>query len=125
MCSIRGSSAKTVWTSKAVLSYRDRSCIAEKGTLVEHITVYEYSNTLLSKFNSSTRQCAGCEGSKVTFLALFLTLEVYISWRLDRGAPIILPAVLTVRCSLLMSVLVAEPNQTVIDGHRADSMMVE
>ncbi len=43
----------------------------------------------------------------MTFLALFLTLEVYSSWRLGRGAPIILSAVLTVRCSLLMSVLVA------------------
>ncbi len=38
---------------------------------------------------------------------------------------IILSAVLTVRCSLLMSVLVAEPNQTVIEEHRTDSMMAE
>ncbi len=51
----------------------------------------------------------------MTFLALFLTLEVYNSWRLGKGAPIILSLVLTVRCSLLMSVLAAEPNQTVID----------
>ncbi len=29
------------------------------------------------------------------------------------------------RCSLLMSVLVAEPNQTVTDEHRTDSMMAE
>ncbi len=43
----------------------------------------------------------------------------------QRGAPIILSAVLTVRCSLLMSVLVAEPNQTVIEEHRTDSMMAE
>ncbi len=59
----------------------------------------------------------------MTFLALFLTLEVKSSWRLGREAPIILSAVLTVRCSLLMSVLVAEPNQTVIEEHRTDSMM--
>ncbi len=61
----------------------------------------------------------------MTFLALFLTLEVLSSWRLGRGAPIILSAVLTVRCILLMSVLVAESNQTVIDEHRTVSMMVE
>ncbi len=36
-----------------------------------------------------------------------------------------LSAVLTVHCSLLMSVLVAEPNQTVIEEHRTDSMMAE
>ncbi len=61
----------------------------------------------------------------MTFLALFLTLEVQSYWRLGRGAPIILSAVLTVRCCLLMSVLVAEPNQTVTDEHRTDSMMAE
>ncbi len=42
----------------------------------------------------------------------------------QRGT-IILSAVLTVRCSLLMSVLEAEPNQTVIDEHRTVSMMAE
>ncbi len=57
----------------------------------------------------------------MTFLALFLTLEVLSSWRLGRWAPIILSAITTVCCSLLMSVLVAEPNQTGIDEHRADS----
>ncbi len=56
----------------------------------------------------------------MTFLALILTLG---GWA--EGAPIILSAVLTVRCCLLMSVLVAEPNQTVTDEHRTDSMMAE
>ncbi len=39
--------------------------------------------------------------------------------------PIVLSVVLNVRCSLLMSVLVAEPNQTIIDEHRTVSMKAE
>ncbi len=50
--------------------------------------------------------------------AIFLTLEVYKYWRLGKSALIIVSAVLTVRCSLLISDLVDEPNQTVIDKHR-------
>ncbi len=38
------------------------------------------------------------------------------------GAPIILSADRTVLCSLLISDFVAEPNQTVIEVHRSDSM---
>ncbi|KAI7789638.1 putative L-selectin-like [Triplophysa rosa] len=53
--------------------------------------------------------------------ALFLTLDVYSSWRVGRGAPMIFSAVPTVLCSLLMS----EPNQTVMDVQRTDSMTAE
>ncbi len=35
--------------------------------------------------NSSKRECAGCEGSRVILPALLLTLEKYCSWRLGRG----------------------------------------
>ncbi len=41
------------------------------------------------------------------------------------GAPMIHSAVRTVLCSLLMSDFVAEPNLTVIEVHRIDSMMAE
>ncbi len=56
------------------------------------------------------------------FLAIFLTLDVY---RVGRGAPIIRSAVRTILCSLLIPDFIAEPNQTVIDVHRTDSMMAE
>ena len=56
------------------------------------------------------------------FPARFLALEVYRSWMVGRSAPIILSADLTVRCSLFLSSLVAEPNQTVMDVQRTDSM---
>jgi len=62
---------------------------------------------------------AGCVGS---ISALFLTLEEYMSWRVGRAASIILSTVLTVRCSLLMSDLVSEPEKTVTDEHRTDSV---
>ncbi len=74
---------------------------------------------------SSKRGWLGCEGSRVIFWALFLTLDVYSSWRVGRRAPIILSAVRTVLCSLMMSDFVAEANQTVIDVHRTDSMTAE
>ncbi len=65
-------------------------------------------------------------GVQSDFLSPFLhSGDVKILGGLGRGAPIILSAVLPVHCSLLMSVLVAEPNQTVIDDHRTDSMMAE
>ncbi len=48
-------------------------------------------------------------------LALVFTLEGYSS---GPRRTVTLSAVLTLRCSLLMSVLGAEPNQTVIDEHR-------
>ncbi len=44
---------------------------------------------------------------------------------LGSGATVIFSAVLTVRYSLLMSDLVAGPNQMVIDEHRTDSTMAE
>ena len=56
------------------------------------------------------------------FPARFLALDVYRSWMVGRSAPIILSADLTVRCNLFLSSLVAEPNQTVMDEQRTDSM---
>ena len=56
------------------------------------------------------------------FPARFLTLEVYRSWMVGRLAPMIFSADLTVRWSLFLSSLVADPNQTVIEVHRTDSM---
>ncbi len=43
------------------------------------------------------------------------------------GTPttLIISAVLTVRCSLLISDLLADPNQTVIDKHRTYSITAE
>ena len=55
------------------------------------------------------------------FPARFLALDVYRSWIVGRSAPIILSADLTVR-NLFLSSLVAEPNQTVMDEQRTDSM---
>ena len=52
----------------------------------------------------------------------FLTLEVYRSWMVGRLAPMIFPADLTVRWSLFLSSLVADPNQKVIEVQRKDSM---
>ncbi len=75
--------------------------------------------------NSSKRECAGCEGSRVILPALLLTLDKYRSWRVGRVVPMIRSAVRTTLRSLLRSDLVAELNQTVIDVQRTDSMMAE
>ncbi len=57
--------------------------------------------------NSSKRECAGCEGSRVILPALLLTLDEYSSWRVGRVVPMIRSAVRTTLCSLLRSDLVA------------------
>ncbi len=75
--------------------------------------------------NSSKRECAGCEGSRVILPALLLIQDEYSSWRLGTVLPIIFSAVWTTHRSLLRSDLVAELNQTVIDVQRMDSMMAE
>ncbi len=75
--------------------------------------------------NSSKRECAGCEGSRVILPALLLTLDKYSSWRVGRVVPMIRSADRTTLRSLLKSDLVAELNQTVIDVQRTDSMMAE
>ncbi len=72
-----------------------------------------------------TRECAGCEGSRVILPALLFTLDKYSSWRVGRVVPMIRSAVRTTLRSLLRSDLVAELNQTVIDVQRTDSMMAE
>ena len=58
------------------------------------------------------------------FPACLLALEEYRSWMVGRSAPIglIISEDLTVRCSLFLSSLVADPNQTVMDEQRTDSM---
>ncbi len=75
--------------------------------------------------NSSKRECAGCEGSRVIMSALLLTLDKYSSWRVGRVVPMIRSAVRTTLRSLLGSDLVAELNQIVIDVQRTDSIMAE
>ncbi len=75
--------------------------------------------------NSSKRECAGCEGSRVILPALLLTLDKHSSWRVRRVVLRIRSAVRTTLRSLLRSDLVAELNQTVIDVQRTDSMMAE
>ena len=55
--------------------------------------------------------------------ARFLTLDWYKSWMEGRSAPMVLSADLMVRCSLALSLLVADPNQTVIEEQRTDWMM--
>ncbi len=74
--------------------------------------------------NSSKRECAGCEGSRVILSALLLILDKYRSWRVGSVVPMIRSAVRTTLRSLLRSDL-AELNQTVIDVQRTDSMMAE
>src|SRR4029434_3659117 len=69
----------------------------------------------LPEGRSLNNLCPGCEGSAVIFPARFLTLEVYRSWMVGRLAPMIFSADLTVRWSLFLSSLVADPNQTVIE----------
>ena len=54
------------------------------------------------------------------FLARFLTRDRYRSWMEGRSVPMILSAALTVLCSLSLSCLVEDPNQTVIDVVRTD-----
>uniref|UniRef100_A0AAY4A8Y6 Uncharacterized protein n=1 Tax=Denticeps clupeoides TaxID=299321 RepID=A0AAY4A8Y6_9TELE len=61
-----------------------------------------------------------CEGSEMIFPALFLDLERYRSWMEGRGAPVILSAVRTVRCSLILSLLVAAPYQAVMEEQRTE-----
>src|SRR4029434_329707 len=46
------------------------------------------------------------------------------SWMVGRLAPLVFSADLTVRWSLFLSSLVADPNQTVIEVHRTDSTAV-
>ncbi len=75
--------------------------------------------------NSSKRECAGCEGSRVIFPALLLTLDEYRSGRVGRVVPMMRSAVRTTLRSLLWSDLVAELNQTDIDVQRMDSMMIQ
>lgn len=55
----------------------------------------------------------------------FLTVEMYSSWRVGSGAPIIFSAVLTVHCTFLLSDLVAEPNQIVTEARRTGSKTAE
>ncbi len=52
-------------------------------------------------WNSSKRECAGCEGSRVILPALLLTLDKYSSWRVGRVVPMIRSAVRTTLRSLL------------------------
>ncbi len=75
--------------------------------------------------NSSKRECAGCEGSRVILPALLLTLDEYSSWRVGMVVPMIRSAGRTTLCSLLRSDLVAELNQTVIEVQRMDSTIAE
>ena len=76
----------------------------------------------LPEGSRSKSLCPGCEGSVMIFPARFLVLERYRSWMEGRGAPMILSAARTVRCSLHLSCLVAAPYQTVMEEHRTDSM---
>lgn len=54
-----------------------------------------------------------------------IVLYTYISWRVGKRALIILSAGLSVFCSFLLSDLVTEPNQTMMDILRTDSVMAE
>lgn len=56
------------------------------------------------------------------FSACVLVCEMYKSWKLGRGVPIILSADLTAHCSLFLSCFMAAPNQTLMDVHRTNSM---
>ncbi len=77
--------------------------------------------------NSSKKECAGCEGSRVILPVFLLTLDKYSSRRVEWVVPMIRSAVRTTLRSFLRSDLVAELNQTVIDMQRTgmDSMMAE
>ncbi len=98
--------------------------LGEKTVLVSGCFGAQWS-VASARGNSSKREWAGVWGVQSDFLSPFPHSGDIKILEVGRGPPIILSAVLTVRCSLLMSVLVAEPNQTVIDEHRTDSMMAE
>jgi len=99
---------------------REMACGKKKVFLCRDVFVASDRSRRLDDGNSSNRWCQGLVESVRILSALFLSLEEYRSWRVGRGPPKILSSVRTVHCSLLMSVLVAEPNQTVIDVHRTD-----
>lgn len=67
--------------------------------------------------------CPGCEGSAKMLPARFLVLDPYKSRMKGRLAPMIHFADLTVRCSLGLSCLEAEGNQTEMAVHSTDCMM--
>lgn len=58
------------------------------------------------------------------FSAHLLALDLYRSWMEGTSAPMILSADMIVLSSLALSCFVAELNQTVIDMHRTDWMMI-
>ncbi len=72
--------------------------------------------------NSSKRECAGCEESRVILPFCSLWMIIVIGGGVVR---MICSAVQSTLRSLLRSDLVAELNQTVIDVQRTDSMMAE
>src|SRR4029434_8413531 len=88
------------------------------------VCVWRFWRTVicLPEGRSLNNLCPGCEGSAVIFPARFLTLEVYRSWMVGRLAQMSFSEDLTDRWSLFLSSLVADPNQTVIEVHRTDSM---
>ncbi len=59
-----------------------------------------------------------CDGSAVMFSSHFLTRDMYKSLMEGWLAPMILSAVLTVHCSLLLSCFEANPTYTVMDVQR-------
>ncbi len=82
-----------------------------------YLEVLVYRDLLhLPEVRTSNRLFPGCEGS--VWYYRFFTLDLYKSWMLGRCSPMILSAVLTVCCSLLISDLLADPNHTVISEHR-------
>ena len=55
--------------------------------------------------------------------ALFLSLSWARSWMAGSEVPMIFSAVRTTRCSLSLSSLVADPNQTVMEEQSTDWIM--
>ncbi len=100
-------------------------CLGKEIISVSDPSGAQSSVASTSNGNSSKRECAGCEVSRVILPTVLLTLDEYSSWRVGRVVPMIRSAVRTTLRSLLRSDLVAELNQTVIDVQRMDSMMAE
>ncbi len=60
-------------------SVHEMDCLAKETVSVSGRSVAQ-SSVALTRRDSSKRECAGCEGSRVILPALLLTLNEYSSW---------------------------------------------
>ncbi len=75
-------------------SVHEMDCLREETVPVSGRSGAQ-SSVASTRRNSSKREYAGCEGSRVILPNLFLTLDNYSSWRVGRVVPIIRSAIRT------------------------------